>query len=426
MIPVLDYAAWLKRRAVPKCADGDVGESVRLIIGEVRRGKDRALHALTERFDDVRLQAIRVPEAALAAAYAQAPGAWCDLIEAAADNIRRFHRHQCQESWYVDDGDGVRLGQRIVPLERVGLYVPGGTAAYPSSVLMTAIPAQVAGVSEIHMVSPPTQNGHPHAGVMAAAHFLGLTHLYAIGGAQAVAALAYGTETIPKVDKIVGPGSAYVVAAKKQVYGMVDIDSLAGPSEVVILADHTANAAWAAHDLLAQAEHDVRARALLVTPDLRLAKAVQCHVERLAPTYPRMAILTAALRDHGACVVTGDMNEAVSLVNELAPEHLELLVEDSWAVLDKVKHAGAVFLGPWSPEPVGDYFAGPNHVLPTGGTARYGSALSVDDFVRKQSVIAYSRTRLQKTAGAIAAFARSERLEAHARAVEARFNPEVA
>ncbi len=420
MIPILDYPAWKRRCTAP--LDGEVEDSVRGIIDQVNRDGDKALRALTERFDGVLLDEIRVPEAALAAAHEQAPPEWRSLIETAADNIRRFHVHQCQESWYIDDGDGVRLGQRIVPLERAGLYVPGGTAAYPSSVLMNAIPAQVAGVSEIHLVSPPTESGRPHDGIMAAAHALGLTHVYAIGGAQAVAALTYGTETVPRVDKIVGPGSTYVAAAKRQVYGLVDIDSLAGPSEVVILADHTANPVWVAYDLLAQAEHDVQARAILVTPDANIAHAVQRHVQRLVPTNPRRDILEEALRDHGACIVANDLDEAVSVVNELAPEHLELLVEDPWAMLERVKHAGAIFLGPWSPEPVGDYFAGPNHVLPTGGTARYASALGVDDFIRKQSVIAYTRARLEKTAGAIAAFARSETLEAHARAVEVRVN----
>ncbi len=422
MIPVLRYPAWIRPRVA--ASHEDVEDSVQDIIRAVVCDGDDALRAFTKRFDGTRLTDIRVPERVLAEAYVQADAQWRSFMGAAAGNIRRFHEHQRLTTWYVADGDGVKLGQRIVPIERAGLYVPGGTAAYPSSVLMNAIPAQVAGVAEIHLVSPPTKTGYPHAGIMAAAHSLGLSNVYAVGGAQAVAALAYGTATIPKVDKIVGPGSVYVTTAKKLVYGQVDIDSLAGPSEVVILADRSANPVWVAHDLLAQAEHDTQARAVLVTPAGEVAEAVREQVVRLVPASPRRTILEAALRDYGACIVTRDMTEAVSVINRLAPEHLELMVENPWEVLEGVKHAGAIFLGPWSPEPVGDYFAGPNHVLPTNGTARFASALGVDDFVRKQSVIAYSRSRLEKTAAAIAALARSEMLEAHARAVEVRFEEE--
>ena len=422
MIPLLTYPAWQQRPV--KRPHVDVRDQVAPIIEAVAHGGDRALRTYTERFDQVTLRDIRVPEHALADAYGRTSATWKNFIGEAAGNIRRFHEHQRLESWYVDDGDGVRLGQRVLPLERVGLYVPGGTAAYSSSVLMNAIPAQVAGVPEIHLVSPPQQSGLPHADILAAAHAVGLQHVYAVGGAQAVAALAYSTESIPKVDKIVGPGSAYVAAAKQLVFGQVDIDSIAGPSEVVILADHTANPLWAAHDLLAQAEHDAYARAILVTPHEEVARRVQEHVARLVPASPRKNILKAALKDHGACIVTASMEEALEAVNAIAPEHLELLVEDPWAVLDKVVHAGAIFLGPWSPEPVGDYYAGPNHVLPTSGTARFASALDVGDFVRKQSVIAYTEARLRQTAPSIAAFARSESLEAHARAVEVRIEEE--
>ena len=418
MIPITDYASWCRR--AESSPHEDVEEAVCAIVRSVQREGDAALHRYTERFDGVRPEAFRVCEKALTAAHAAAPSAWLRVVEAAAGNIRRFHERQVQQSWYADDGDGVLLGQRVVAIERAGLYVPGGTAAYPSSVLMNAIPAQVAGVKEIHLVSPPASNGTPHPGILVVAHALGVHSVYAVGGAQAIAALAYGTESIPRVDKIVGPGNAYVAAAKKQVYGVVDIDSLAGPSEVVILADSSANPVWAAHDLMAQAEHDAHARAILVTPSRPLAQAVKDQVIRLIPDIPRCDIVQQAFVNHGACIVTHDMGEAVSVVNDLAPEHLELLVASPWEVLEDIRHAGAVFLGPWSPEPVGDYFAGPNHVLPTGGTARYASALGVDDFIRKQSVIAYTQARLEKTAGDIATFARSERLEAHARAVEVR------
>jgi len=398
---------------------------VREIIRSVASGGDNSLRALTERFDGVRLSRIRVPDEVLASAYSATSPSWRRRVGAAAENIRRFHEHQREETWYIDDGDEVKLGQRVVPIQRVGLYVPGGTAAYPSSVLMNAIPAQVAGVPELFLTSPPIDNGWPHAGILAAAHMLGMKHVYAVGGAQAIAALAHGTETIPPVDKIVGPGSTYVTAAKKQVYGIVGIDSLAGPSEVVILADYTANPSWVAHDLLAQAEHDVHARAILVTPNADIAQAVKSQIERIVPGHPRQDILVPAIKNYGACIVTRDMAEAITAVNALAPEHLELLVEDPWKTLDDIQHAGAIFIGPWSPEPVGDYFAGPNHVLPTSGAARYASALSVEDFVRKQSVIAYSRSRLKKTARDIAAFARSEMLEAHARAVEIRIEEDL-
>jgi histidinol dehydrogenase len=298
--------------------------------------------------------------------------------------------------------------------------VPGGTAFYPSSLLMNAIPALVAGVEDIHLVSPPQEDGRPHPLVLATAALLGLEHVYALGGAQAVGALAYGTDTVPGVDVIVGPGNAYVAAAKKKVYGRVAIDSVAGPSEIGILADATADPEFVAADLLSQAEHDERASAILVTPHRPLAEAVQAHVERMVPTLPRADVIRQSLADYGACVVTDSMDAAVETINDLAVEHLEILVEDPWAMMTRIRHAGAIFLGPYSSEPVGDYFAGPNHVLPTGGTARYASALSVDTFIRKQSIISYTETRLRDTGEAIAAFAEAEDLQAHAEAIRTR------
>ena len=392
------------------------------IVAEVQARGDEAVLDFTERFDGVRPDPLKVPLEALARAFDAMDPALRGIVAEAAANIRRFHEKQQQQSWFTDDGDGVMLGQRVVPLERVGLYVPGGTAFYPSSLLMNAIPAQVAGVEEIHLVSPPQADGLPHTLVLATAHFLGLENVYAVGGAQAVAALAYGTASIPKVDKIVGPGNAYVAAAKKLVYGPVDIDSVAGPSEIVVLADETADAEFIATDLLSQAEHDERASAILVTPHRPLAEAVCAHVARIAPTLERQAILEQSLRDFGACIVTETPEQAVAMVNDLAPEHLELIVRDPWQTMTAIKHAGAIFLGPYSSEPVGDYFAGPNHVLPTGGTARYASALSVDDFIRKQSIIAYTRERLRATGPAIVAFAESEQLTAHARAIQVRLD----
>ena len=426
MLPIIDYAergerlgAVLGRSA---SFSPEVEASARAIVEAVRGGGDAALLEHTERFDGVRPDPLKVPAAALERASAAMDANLRRIIGEAAANIRRFHERQQERSWFTQDGDGVVLGQRVLPLERAGLYVPGGTAIYPSSLLMNAIPAQVAGVDEIHLVSPPGADGMPHPLVLATARFLGIEHVYAVGGAQAVAALAYGTETIPKVDIIVGPGNAYVAAAKKLVFGPVAIDSVAGPSEIVVLADETADPVFVAADLLSQAEHDVRASALLVTPHRPLAEAVAAEVARLVPTLERRAILEGALRDYGACIVTETMEQAVAMVNELAPEHLELLVRDPWQTMTAVRHAGALFLGPYSPEPVGDYFAGPNHVLPTGGTARYASALGVHDFVRRQSIIAYTRDRLRRTGADVMAFAESEALTAHALAVRVRLD----
>ena len=287
---------------------------------------------------------------------------------------------------------------------------------------MNVVPAQVAGVEEIHLVSPPGPSGRPHALVLAAAHILGLKHVYSVGGAQAVAALAYGTETIPAVDKIVGPGNIYVATAKKMVYGRVSIDSVAGPSEIVVLADKSANPRFAAADMLSQAEHDENASAILVTPDRHLAESVRDHIEEMVPTLSRRDIIEQSLETYGACIVTTSLEQAVEVVNILAPEHLELLVEDPWRVMPGIRHAGAIFIGPYSSEPVGDYFAGPNHVLPTGGSARYASALGVDDFIRKQSIIQYTKDRLDKTGPSIVEFANAEELTAHARAIEVRLS----
>ncbi|WP_022836495.1 histidinol dehydrogenase [Salisaeta longa] len=397
-----------------------VDAAVAEILAAVRAEGDAAVRRFTARFDDVTIEAPRVPPAALADASAALDDALRSVIADAAANIRRFHEKQVRQSWFTEDGDGVVLGQRVMPMDRVGLYVPGGTAFYPSSLLMNAIPAQVAGVEEIHLVSPPQANGRPHPLVLATAHFLGLEHVYAIGGAQAVGALAFGTDTVPAVDKIVGPGNVYVAAAKKQVYGRVAIDSVAGPSEIGILADATADPSFVAADLISQAEHDPRASAVLVTPHRPLAEAVQQDVETRVAALPRRDILQQSLPNFSACVVTDTMAEATALINELAVEHLEILTDDPWATMTDIRHAGAIFLGPYSSEPVGDYFAGPNHVLPTGGTARYASALGVDDFVRTQSVIQYTAQRLEQTGDAIVAFAEAEELQGHAEAVRAR------
>ena len=400
----------------------EVDATVDDILARVRAEGDAALLALTEKYDGVRPDPVKVPASDLEGAAEALDDELRGALEAAAANIRRFHEKQVRESWFTEDGDGVVLGQRVVPMERAGLYVPGGTAFYPSSLLMNAIPAQVAGVEEIHLVSPPQDDGRPHPLVLATAGLLGLEHIYAVGGAQAVGALAFGTDTVPAVDTIVGPGNAYVAAAKKKVFGRVGIDSVAGPSEIGVLADATADPEFVAADLLSQAEHDERASAILITPHRPLAEAVQQHVEEMVPDLPRADVIEQALNDYGACIVTDTMDDALALMNELAVEHLEIHTDDPWRTMTHIRHAGAIFLGEHSSEPVGDYFAGPNHVLPTGGTARHASALGVDDFVRTQSVLSYSEERLAKTGPQITTIAEAEDLQAHAEAVRVRLN----
>ncbi len=402
----------------------EVDATVEDILARIRTEGDTALRALTEKFDGVRPDPVKVPASVLDGAADALDDDLRSALEEAEANIRRFHEKQTRESWFTDDGDGVILGQRVVPMARAGLYVPGGTAFYPSSLLMNAIPAQVAGVDEIHLVSPPQEDGRPHPLVLATAAVLGLEHLYAVGGAQAVGALAYGTDTVPAVDTIVGPGNAYVAAAKKKVFGRVGIDSVAGPSEIGVLADDTADPEFVAADLLSQAEHDERASAILITPHRPLAETVQEHVRSMVPRLPRAAVIEQALADYGACIVTDTMDEAIDLMNELAVEHLELHVDDPWQTMTRVRHAGALFLGEYSSEPVGDYFAGPNHVLPTGGTARHASALGVDDFVRTQSVLSYTKERLDDTGSKITTIAEAEELQAHAEAIRVRLDRE--
>lgn len=401
-------------------------EAVRAILARVREEGDKALFAYSEQWDGVKLDDLRVAAEEIDAAYENVDPDFVDALREAAANIRSFHEKQKRTSWIDLQPNGSMLGQVIRPLKRVGLYVPGGKAAYPSSVLMNAIPAQVAGVPEIVMVTPPATAGvagiDPH--ILVAAAEAGVREIYRVGGAQAVAALAYGTETIRPVDKIVGPGNIYVALAKRQVYGVVDIDSIAGPSEIVVLADETADPAYAAADLLSQAEHDEMASAVLVTPSAELARAVQSEVARQLATLPRREIAEKSVRDYGAILTVESLEEGIAAVNRLAPEHLELMIAEPHRYLGMIENAGAIFLGPYSPEPVGDYFAGPNHVLPTNGTARFSSALSVDDFVKKLSVIQYSKQALLTDGEKIMTLARREGLEAHARAVEIRLAKE--
>ncbi|MDI3257864.1 MAG: histidinol dehydrogenase [Kyrpidia sp.] len=389
------------------------------IIAAVREGGDEAVRAYTKTFDRLELGDLRMPEAWFEAAESKVTSEFRAVIREAIGNIRRFHEQQRRSSWFVSEEDGRLLGQVVRPIRRVGVYVPGGRAAYPSSVLMNVIPAQVAGVKEVAVVTP-TPDGQWNPGVLVALRELGVREVYRIGGAQAVAALAYGTETIRAVDKIVGPGNLYVALAKLAVFGRVGIDMMAGPSEILIVADDTADPEWTAADLLSQAEHDPLASAVLVTPSKTLAQGVMKAVERRLAKLPRRDTARQSLEQQGGILLVDSIEEAVAVANLVAPEHLELLVEDPHRWLGMIESAGAVFLGPWSPEPVGDYFAGPSHVLPTGGSARFASPLSVDDFVTRMSIVHYSETALRAQAAKIALFARAEGLEAHAQAVEAR------
>ncbi|MEB1808680.1 MAG: histidinol dehydrogenase [Bacillaceae bacterium] len=399
-------------------------QAVTQIIEKVKAYGDEALTALTEKFDGVRLQSFAVTKEEIEKAYEEVEDEALAAIREAIENIRDFHARQKRETWITTKEDGTMLGQKVTPLDSVGVYVPGGRAAYPSSIMMNVIPAQVAGVERIVMVSPPQSNGSWPAGVLVTANELGVKEMYKVGGAQAVAALAYGTETIAPIDKIVGPGNIYVALAKRAVFGQVDIDMIAGPSEIVVLADEKANPIFIAADLLSQAEHDPMASAILVTPCEKLAQKVADEVAVQLETLPKKDIAAASIQDYGAIYVTQDLAEAIDVVNQLAPEHLEVLTEEPLTLIGKIKHAGAIFLGPYSSEPVGDYFAGPNHVLPTNGTARFSSPLNVDDFTKKSSIIYYSQAALQANGKKITTLARLEGLEAHARAIDKRLEEE--
>lgn len=402
-------------------APPDVARRVAEILAAVQREGDIAVARLTRELDrfEIEPDALEVDRATWDAAVAQVPGDVLELLRFAAERVRRFHERQVQQGFSYEEADGTRLGQRVLPLERVGIYVPGGTAAYPSSVLMNAIPARVAGVDEIVMVTP-TPDGVLNPLVVAAASVAGVDRLFRIGGAQAVAALAYGTASVPVVDKIVGPGNIWVATAKRLVFGAVDIDSIAGPSEVLVVADETADADIIAADLLAQAEHDADATAGLITTHEPLIAAVCEALERRLATLPRRAIAAASIRDHGYAVLAADRAEALRLANEVAAEHLELAIDDPWSAVDEIRHAGAIFVGEWTPEAVGDYVAGPNHVLPTSGTARFFSGLGVGDFLKRVNVLGLSPAGLRALGPATIRLAELEGLDAHARSVAVR------
>jgi len=403
-----------------------VSDAVRDIIEQVRKEGDRALVRLTERFDGVALSSLQVSEEEIDAAVERVDPAFLAVLKQAAANIRAFHEKQLRTSFILNEQDGVVMGQRIIPMDRVGLYVPGGTAAYPSTVLMDSIPAKIAGCPEIVMVTPPGRDGGVPDVILAAARIAGIDRIFKVGGAQAVAALAYGTESLPRVDKIVGPGNAYVAEAKRQVYGQVAIDMIAGPSEILIVSDGKSRACDLAADLLSQAEHDRNASAVLVTDDAALAEAVSAELERQIPLLPRAEIARASIDRNGKIILAPDLAVAVEIANEIAPEHLELCVEDPFAWLGRIRHAGSVFLGRYCPEALGDYLAGPNHTLPTGGTARFSSPLSVDDFVKKMQYTYFTKEALGRVSAQVACFARQEGLHAHAASAEIRMKEEQA
>ena len=399
-------------------------QRVQDILNDVQNRKDEALFEYTKQFDGADIDAanLLVTDAEIEAAYAQVEDSLLTIIRKARHNIEAYHVKQKQYSWFDTQPNGTMLGQKITPLKRVGVYVPGGKAVYPSSVLMNVVPAMVAGVDEIIMTTPPDKDGNICATTLVAAKEAGVGTIYKAGGAQAIGALAFGTESIPKVDKIVGPGNIYVALAKKAVYGHVSIDSIAGPSEILVLADETANPRFVAADLLSQAEHDELASAILVTTSQELAEQVSRQVDHFVKELPRSEIMQKSLDNYGYILVADTMADAISAANEIASEHLEIMTADPYNIMTKIRNAGAIFIGEYSSEPLGDYFAGPNHVLPTNGTAKFFSALSVDDFIKKSSIIAYSRESLEEVQEDIIRFAESEQLTAHANSIKVRFD----
>ena len=395
----------------------DVAAVVSDIIANVRSGGDRAVLEYNKKFDGAELTCLEVSREEIESAFAAVDPEFIRILEAAAENIRAFHSKQVRNSFVLADRPGIVLGQKVTPIEKVGVYVPGGTAAYPSTVLMDTVPAKIAGCPRIVMVTPPGKDGSINPVILAAAKIAGVDQIFKVGGAQAVAALAYGTETIPKVDKIVGPGNAFVAEAKKQVFGLVSIDMIAGPSEILVIADGKSDPAHVAADLLSQAEHDKLASAVLVTESEALAEAVSAELEKQIPLLPRAEIARASIDNNGKIIVAENLSAGIEIANEIAPEHLELMVDDPFAYLDAVKHAGSVFMGRNCPEALGDYFAGPNHTLPTSGTARFSSPLSVDDFVKKTQFTYYTADALSKVAADIDYFAGKEGLQAHGKSV---------
>ena len=416
MISILKYGevsnSEIFARAVPAV---NVEDTVSEIIKNVKERGDAALFEYCEKFDKAKLSSLLVSEEEIDEAYAAVEPRFIDILTRAAANIRKFHEKQVRNSFIINDSDGVVIGQKIIPVDRAGLYVPGGTAAYPSTVLMDSIPAKIAGCREVVMVTPPNKEGKVNPVILAAARIAGIDKIFKVGGAQAIAALAYGTESVPKVDKIVGPGNAFVAEAKKQVYGVVSIDMIAGPSEILVVADGKSNPRHVAADLLSQAEHDRMASAVLVTDSLSLAEKVSDELKKQIPELERKDIARESIDKNGKIIVADTLDAAIEIANEIAPEHLELCVDNPFDYLDKIRHAGSIFMGRNCPEALGDYFAGPNHTLPTSGTARFSSPLSVDDFVKKTQYTYYTKDALKRVADDVAFFANKEGLGAHAK-----------
>ena len=422
MIPILEFDRLSPGEILNRDirAEENVSAAVDAVLAEVRQRGDAALKEYTRRFDGVELEDLRVTEEEIESAWASLDPDFIRTLEMAAENIRHFHERQVHKDFALTDKPGIVMGQRYTPIEKVGICVPSSPVAFPSTILMNVIPAKIAGVRDIVLVTPPDKNGQISPAALAAAKIAGATKIFKVGGAQAVAALAYGTESVPKVDKVVGPGGIFVATAKRKVFGLVAIDMIAGPSEILVLADGRCDAAWVAADLLSQAEHDVLASAVLVTDSGELAKAVQAELEVQLAQLPRQEVARKSIDDNGRIIVTDSLEKAAEAANLIAPEHLELCVDDPFALLPRIKNAGSIFLGRNAPEALGDYFAGPNHTLPTSGTARFSSPLSVDDFVKKSSFLYYDREALTAVAPRIADFARREGLEAHARSVTIR------
>lgn len=425
MIKIMKYGevpnSEIFARSVPKT---DVAGTVAEIIKNVRENGDEALFEYCEKFDKAQLSSLAVTKEEIDEALSLVEPEFLEILEKAAKNIRKFHSRQVRNSFIINDEDGIVIGQKIIPVDRAGLYVPGGTAAYPSTVLMDAIPAKIAGCREVVMVTPPTKDGKVNPVILAAAYVAGIDRIFKVGGAQAIAALAYGTQSIPKVDKIVGPGNAFVAEAKKQVFGVVSIDMIAGPSEILIVADGKSNPAYVAADLLSQAEHDKMASAVLVTDSAELARNVSTELEKQIPLLERREIARESIDVNGKIIVANTLDAAIEIANEIAPEHLELCVDNPFDKLDSIRHAGSIFMGRNCPEALGDYFAGPNHTLPTSGTAKFSSPLSVDDFIKKTQYTYYTKDALKKVAFDVAAFAKKEGLTAHAKSAVIRVEDE--
>lgn len=422
MIRIIDYKSISKEEILERKEDSfNVEKIVADIIENVKNNKDAAIFEYCKAFDKVELKALEVTEEEIDEAVASVEPCFVEILKKAAENIYAFHSRQVRNSFLINEKEGVVIGQKVIPIEKVGLYVPGGTAAYPSSVLMNAIPAKIAGCSEIVMVTPPSKDGKVNPAILAAAKVAGIDRIFKVGGAQAVAALAYGTESIPAVDKIVGPGNAFVAEAKKQVFGKVAIDMIAGPSEILVIADGSCDPRFVAADLLSQAEHDKMASAVLVTDSKELAKNVADEIEVQLAALSRMEIARTSIENNGKIIITESIEEAIEVANDLAPEHLEICVDDPFKYLDKIRNAGSVFMGKYCPEALGDYFAGPNHTLPTSGTARFSSPLSVDDFVKKTQFSYYTEEALRKVSKSVEYFANKEGLGAHARSAVIRF-----